>query len=160
MARQFNPLSLELYNRIGASPELNLIKQTISMNTSKSKRSSISSHSELSPKSISSASKSFFLTDYHRNRAVSATPYIESSVNPRIKSPIPLDKQLPRPDFTKNSYDVHQNRFVSFDTAPTIFTKVRHVGTPDIGKYAARDFKKIYGDLSEQPSYDPNFRSV
>ncbi|CAG9322142.1 unnamed protein product [Blepharisma stoltei] len=157
MARQFNPHTLDLFTKLGASPDLNLGTNT---SIHSPQRSITSSQYDMSPKANSTTSKNFYITENRRSRALSAISYNDAAIAPRVKSPIPLNKQIGRPDFTKAAYDVHQNRFVSFDMSPPIFTKVRHSATPDISKYSGRDFNKIYGDLSEQPSYDPNYELV
>jgi hypothetical protein len=55
-----------------------------------------------------------------------------------VRSMVPLKKQKPRPDFVNPKNGPNENRFVSFNHDPKIFSNVRNVNPPDFKRYTER----------------------
>lgn len=77
-----------------------------------------------------------------------------------IPSAIPLDKQTPRPEFTKNTKDVNEKRFIMYDHINEHISKYRRTATPSLAKSRPRDNKYLLNQTENSPSYEPSFKLV
>ena len=129
MARHFQPNSEEFYQKIGV----------------------------VKPEAILSASKYSLVQDTYIT-GVNCDPQQVTSVHedepsPRvIKSPIPFEKQISRPD-APPGVDVHPLRFVPFNDSPAIYSKSKRVTVPKLKHSTTRGFSIGARDLSEEPEY-------
>lgn len=157
MARHFKPQSLDLYTKLGTPSQIMVRSRISKLNSAGSINASMVE--DISPRAT--ISENFFITESKHHRALSAVPIEKRSISPHVRSPVAFDKQLPRPEFLDHiQSDVHHNRFVAFDNTPKIFSKTQHVRTPRMSKYLGRESFKMHKDLSEEPSYDANYKAV
>lgn len=83
----------------------------------------------------------------------------EDPTRPHVRSPIPFDKQTPRPN-SLHGPDVHPARFVRHNDSPSIASHVRRVQTPQLSKASGRDSTGLGKDYSNCPEYTLNYASV
>jgi hypothetical protein len=139
MARQYRMQSLDLYSKLGIKPQ-----------TSKTRSISI----------FEDGSSTFHLTEARRKPS-SHTVAPKLSQRPvQIQSPIKFEKQIPRPDITKNAPDVNANRFVAFNHSPLALTTTRRIPSPNFSLYPGRKKTLMYSSLEDQPQYTPNYTQV
>ena len=77
-----------------------------------------------------------------------------------IPSPIPFHKQTPRPDISKMSPGVNENRFNMIKDSSPIYSKTRRVCTPNIAKAIPRHSSLAKPRQKDPPSYCPNYDIV
>lgn len=139
MARHYRIQSMDLYTKLG-------------VHKSPSKSNTISIFEE--------GSSTFYLTAPKQKRASSTIPHKEKYNTNNIQSPIKFDKQLPRPEFSKNGPDVNPNRFITFDHSPPSLSSTRKINSPNFALYQGRKKSLMYYSLENQPHYDPNYSQV
>lgn len=96
---------------------------------------------------------SIFLSPQEKKRSLS----IDSTIH--IQSP-DFSKQLPRNELKQFSSNVHDKRFVAYQTFPLVSTKVPRVPAPDIKRTTGRNFMSIYLNKSDHKDYNPNYNVV
>lgn len=138
MARQYRVNSLDLYKKLGVTK---IIK----------------------PKKISIFDEgidTFYLTSPKHKRASSTLPQKTRRPSLRTTSPVKFDKQLPRSSISKQSPDVHENRFVAFNNSPTILSNVKRISSPNFALYQGRNKPLMYSNMEDQPEYNPDYSKV
>lgn len=103
----------------------------------------------ISPRSTTA----YYFSQNDRRRSLSQ----ESS--PHVQSP-DFSKQLPRTELKQFSNDVHEKRFVAFQTFPTVSTRVPRIPAPDLAKTTGRNFMSIYNTKQEHHDYSPNYQAI
>ena len=106
-----------------------------------------------SPSLSPHSTKNYFYSTQDRKRAMS----LESS--PHVQSP-DFSRQLPRNELNQFSPDVHEKRFVAFQTFPIVSTRVPRISAPDISRTTGRNFMNIYQKQQETSVYHPNYNAI
>ena len=102
----------------------------------------------ISPLTTASA---FTSTEKRRSTSQEYTSHIQSP---------DFARQLPRTELRQFSADVHENRFLAFQTFPVVSSKVPKVTVPDLARTTGRNFMGIYAKCKPDHEYSPNYRAV
>ena len=96
-----------------------------------------------------------------RRKNIQSISEIEISpekIKAKIQSPIPFEKQKPRPLITAFTKDVHESRFIKFDDMPEHCSKYKRACTPNMEKTSERSI--LFKLVQHSPDYSPNFKLV
>ena len=88
------------------------------------------------------------------------THSLDSNSSPlrHIRSPVPFDKQTPRPDITRMGLNANENRFNVIPEFSPIYSKTRKVCTPLMAKALPR--KSSVPRRVNEVAYTPNYAAV
>lgn len=84
---------------------------------------------------------------------------LSMETSPHIQTP-DFSRQLPRNELKQFSSDVHEKRFVAFQTFPIVSTRVPRISAPNIARTTGRNFKNIYQKEKECSEYHPNYNAI
>ena len=110
-------------------------------------------YSKFGTPSITPSTATSLLTSTEKRRSIS------QEYSSHIQSP-DFARQLPRTELRQFSADVHENRFLAFQTFPVISSKVPKVTVPDLARTTGRKFMGIYAQRKTDHEYSPNYRAV